>query len=380
MSVTVHWIDSDAALGQAARDWQQRDCLFMDTEFIRETTFRPIPALIQIHDGQAVYLLDPQAIRDWSPLAAVLTAERPLKLFHACQEDAEVLAGLMGAAPQGLLDTQLAAAFVGLGWSVGYGRLVENLGGGVIADAPHITRSNWLARPLSTAQRDYAVDDVRYLAGIWPGLQQRLQARDALAPCLQETALRAQQMLTLPEPENLWPQLPGMDRLSDEQRCVARRLCLWREATARSEDVARNRLLRDNTLVALARQQPASRPQLARLEDLRPGVLRRYGDALLDCIATGQADDPAQYPLPATASPLLLKTCLPAMKTVVGEVALRQDLPEALLASRNMLTALIQAWALNREEPAWLTGWREPLLRQDLQTVWEAQDHVLDTL
>lgn len=380
MTLAAEWIADDAALHEAAGHWRAAECLFMDTEFIRETTFYAIPALIQISDGQRHWLLDPVPVCDWSPLAAVLADAGTLKLFHACQEDVELLARLCGVAPQAVIDTQLAACFAGLGWSLGYNRLVEAVCGEFVEDAPHLTRSNWLARPLSAEQVQYAVTDVVHLAQAWDLLHSRLQARGWLKACREESAARVAQALAVSDPETLWPRLAGIERLSPRQRCVARRLCLWREQTARRDDVARNRLLRDSTLMEAARLQPRRLAELSALPELRSGMLRRYGEDLLAAIAAA-ADDPLTLielpePLPVT----VMKTYLSLLKAEVSRVAAELQLPEALLASRAMLVALVTAWAAQAPLPTWLHGWRRDCLGQALLDCLERHRDHIDTL
>lgn len=356
------WVADQAGLGKAAADWQASESLFIDTEFIRETTFHSVPALIQVSDGRQVWLVDPVPIRDWTALGEVLASERILKVFHACQEDVELLARLAGVVPRQVMDTQLAASFVGLGWSIGYRRLVEALCSVLLDDSPHITRSNWLARPLSEGQFEYAVSDVVYLARAWPLLRERLQARACLEACLQESAARVSQILAQVPAEAMWKDIGGIERLSPRERCILRRLCLWREGTARRDDVSRNRLLRDSTLLELARSRPRQLAQLAHVQDLRPGVVRRHGQAILDCITAGLADDETVAHIPEPVSVPLMKSLMPLLKARVVAVASAMDLPETLLASRNMLVGLVTAWVRGEPLPAWMNGWRAPQL------------------
>ena len=152
-------ITSDADLATACGRWSAAGVIGVDTEFFRERTYYPLPALVQVVDGDGVVMVDPLRISDFTPLAAVLADPSIVKLIHACGEDMEVLELLTGAAPRGVLDTQLAGAFAGHGYSLGYRSLVKELMD-VVLDKGE-TRSDWLGRPLSATQlRNAAVPEV----------------------------------------------------------------------------------------------------------------------------------------------------------------------------------------------------------------------------
>lgn len=375
----VSWIETDAGLANAAQAWQQADTLYMDTEFIRETTFYSVPALLQVSDGHEAWLVDPLPIHDWSPLAVVMASASITKVFHACQEDVELLARLTGVYPQGIMDSQLAAAFAGLGWSLGYRALTEKLCGVMLDDAPHITRSNWLQRPLSAEQYAYAVNDVLYLAKAWPLLREKLLERGWLDACTNETAARVQQMIGPVDPEDAWKRLGGLERLDDTGVRIARRLHQWREQVAEADDVARNRLMRDGVLLNISKQQPDSMQQLASIEDLRPGVVRRYGQQILAQVGKGQADTQT-LDLPSPVDPQLLRRLLSPLKKAVSHWASLHDLPEPLVASRTMLTALLLAWLDGRDLPVWLEGWRAQSLVPELKSVLEKSRDLVDSV
>ena len=130
------------------------DLIGVDTEFVRERTYYPCPGLIQVSDPDGVTLVDPTTISDFGPLAELLTNGSVTKLMHAGDEDLDVLYLLSGVTPVGVFDTQLAGAFAGYGFSSSYANLVEIVLGVVLDKG--LTRSNWLKRPLSSAQLHYA--------------------------------------------------------------------------------------------------------------------------------------------------------------------------------------------------------------------------------
>jgi hypothetical protein len=161
VAIDIHWIRDNDSLGQHCAEWQHLPFVALDTEFMRVDTFYPIAGLIQIGDGERAYLIDPLTIDNWQPLAALLENPAVVKVLHACSEDLEVLLRLTGSLPAPLFDTQLAAAYLNLGFSMGYSRLVKEV---LDLDLPKgETRSDWLQRPLSETQISYAAED----AHIW---------------------------------------------------------------------------------------------------------------------------------------------------------------------------------------------------------------------
>ncbi|TNF35686.1 MAG: hypothetical protein EP312_03150, partial [Gammaproteobacteria bacterium] len=264
-------------------------------------------------------------------------------------------------------------------WSLGYRALTEQLCGVMLEDAPHITRSNWLQRPLSPEQRDYAVNDVVYLSRAWPLLLQRLQDSAWYAACVDETTARVRQMLVPQDPEQAWRELGGLERLSDTGLRIARRLYLWREQTAVQDNVARNRLMRDGVLLAISRLQPENLQSLSRIEDMRPGSVRRYGQQILREIDAAVADV-ADIQRPPSVDPQQMRRLLSPLKKAVARWSEEHGLPGPLLASRTMLAGLVLAWLHGQPLPEWTMGWRGASLVPMLLDVLEKNRELVDTV
>src|SRR5690554_1631772 len=174
----IHWIDSTEALDAACVALSNAETLALDTEFFRESTFYPVPALLQLTAGDAVYLIDPQALEPTESLRALLSGG-PLKLLHASSEDLEVLDVWAGVAVAPVVDTQVAQGLLGEDPAIGYQRLVEHWTGVLLPKEE--TRSAWLERPLSEAQCLYAALDVVYLLEVWKRQRERLAELKRLA-------------------------------------------------------------------------------------------------------------------------------------------------------------------------------------------------------
>lgn len=220
MAIEIHWIRDDQSLAEHCRDWHQLPFVAVDTEFMRVDTFYPKAGLIQIGDGQRAFLIDPLLIGNWQPLAELLDDSGVVKVLHACSEDLEVLLRLTGKLPQPLFDTQLAAGYLNLGFSMGYSRLVQEVLG---IDLPKgETRSDWLQRPLSETQVSYAAEDAVHLAELFTVLRPRL-SDDKYAWVLEDGAELVAALRREVEPESLYRDVKLAWKLapSNWQCCVS---------------------------------------------------------------------------------------------------------------------------------------------------------------
>jgi len=176
MNTDITFITDNSTLNKCCELWNHAPVLALDTEFIRTDTFYPIPALLQIYDGQHCNLLDLTTLNDFSALSAILTNPSIVKVLHSCSEDLEIFENLLKILPRPIFDTQIASAFLGYGFSIGYSRLVKTILD--IDPAKDESRSNWLQRPLSPEQVEYAALDVVYLYRVYLHLQQLLKNTD----------------------------------------------------------------------------------------------------------------------------------------------------------------------------------------------------------
>jgi ribonuclease D len=300
VAIDIHWIRDNDSLGRFCAEWQQLPYVALDTEFMRVDTFYPIAGLLQIGDGVRAYLIDPLTIDNWQPLAALLENPAVVKVVHACSEDLEVLLRLTGSLPAPLFDTQLAAAYLNLGFSMGYSRLVQEVLG---IDLPKgETRSDWLQRPLSDTQISYAAEDALHLAEVFVQLRPKL-SDDKYAWVLEDGAELVANLRREVDPYEVYREAKLAWKLSRAQLAVLRELCAWREREARARDLPRNRIIREHSLWPLARTQPDNLGALAKIEDMHPRTVRQDGEFLLDLIKRSGSVSPDQWP-PAVPEPL----------------------------------------------------------------------------
>ncbi|WP_420849038.1 ribonuclease D [Pseudomonas jilinensis] len=366
-------IDQDAELAAWCERWRQLPYVAVDTEFVRTETFYPIAGLLQVGDGRQAYLIDPLKISDWSPWVELLRDPAVTKVLHSCSEDLEVFQHLCGATPAPLFDTQLAAAYLGMDFSMGYSRLVLSLLG---IDLPKDeTRSDWLQRPLSEAQIDYAARDAVHLAELYQVLAPRIDAAGLRDWLLEDTAEQVAVSTAETDPELAYQQTKQAWRLKPSQLAVLKVLASWREREARRRDQARNRLLRERAMYPLAQYQPDNLQALSRIEDMHPRTVRHDGQTLLALIRQGQAMPEDQWPerlpepLPADANRLLK-----ALRKVGQTHAERLGIAPELMLRKKVLESLVRSGYPNGpyQLPPELTGWRRRLMGDELLAVANA--------
>ena len=354
----TYWIDTPDAL--RARLSPLPACIGLDTEFIRERTYWPQLALVQIALGEGdddILLVDPQSPGICAALAELLGNPAVLKLMHSPSEDLVAFQHSCGALPAPMFDTQAAAALCGMGAGLGYQKLVQAITGIELAKGE--TRSDWLRRPLSPAQLDYAADDVRHLHVLHRQLRAALAA-NGRADWLAEDSRRQLANAALDDGER-WPHLALRSAqfldVAGQRRLL--RLLRWRDAQARSSDRPRSWILDNELAVTLARQNPPDKRSCDALLDAAPKSPRSLREALWQALSTPLADESDAPPVRGDDRN---KPQLRAMQAAVANIAAELGVPEGVLASRRVLEGL-------QDGGGWsgvLVGWRRQLLEPKL--------------
>lgn len=354
------WLDRPELLTSKLADWAGQALVALDTEFIRERTYWPRLALVQLAVPGDVVLVDilvpgmPQA------LVPLLANPAVTKLMHSAGEDLQALKTGCGTLPEPLYDTQVAAALAGLGASLSYQKLVEQVTG--VALPKGETRSDWMQRPLSASQRAYAADDVRYLHAIHAELDPRLRQLDR-RDWLRADCERALDQVRRDEGDP-WPHLAlrSAQFLDGEAQARLCRLLRWREVQARESDKPRSWILDNELAVALARTPPMDRRAFDALLDQHPKAPRRLRGALWDVLGTPLTPAERDIPL-AAAQEGDYKQRLRRLQDAVAERTAQLGLPEGILASRRSLESLLGG----RGWPDALRGWRREILEPVLE-------------
>ena len=360
------WVTDNDTLATYCAQWLKLDAIALDTEFIRTDTFYPKPGLIQLGTGEEVFLIDPLTIDHWQPFSELLSSKQTVKVLHACSEDIEVFHILTGSKPVAMFDTQLAAAYAGLGHSLGYQNLLKTL---LDIDLPKdATRSNWLQRPLTDVQISYAALDVVHLLEIYNLLKQRLESLPHLEWLLEDCSKLSQGNL-YPVPEELWKEVKRAWQLRSKQLCILQALCEYREREARRSDVPRNRVIPKGSLWPLARYMPDNIHSLSAIQDMRHTVIRQYGEEILSLIKMASDKPKEQYPKPLPAPlPKAAKEHGKQLKQYTSNKAGELNIPVELLMLGKILTPLLRS---RMEQglyslPEQLQGWRRTVFGEPM--------------
>jgi len=352
-------IDTANALTDFAAKVANVPTLALDTEFMREKTYRAELCLVQLaHESDAV-CVDPLALPDIAALVPVLTAAGVVKIMHAARQDLEVLLPAVGLV-RPVFDTQIAAALAGFPAQIGYAELARRVLG-VELDKAH-TRTDWARRPLSAEQQEYALDDVRHLPALRASLLASLEGKDRLGWLEEELATLDNADALRVAPEDAWKKVKGLPALDPDRQRLAQSLAAWRERRANDRNRPRGWILDDVSLREIVLRLPDSLAALGGLPEMQESVVRKCGEELLALVREANIPDPPP-PLPRRErpDPALLATAK-RLADIAAAVAGELEIGTEVLATRRELERL----AAGRQDVSLLRGWRADVLGKKL--------------
>jgi ribonuclease D len=357
----------------------------LDTEFHRERTYYAHLALLQLGWDGEIALVDPLAV-DVAPLRQLLEG-RGTCLMHAASQDLEILERACGTLPTRLVDTQLAAGFVGMG-SPGLGVLIQRRLGLHLPKADRLT--DWLRRPLPDGAASYAAADVAYLDDVWRSLRDELIERGRLTWTLDECDELRRRHSEPIAPELAWWRIKEARRLRGRARGVAQSVAAWRERRARAQDRPIRHVLPDLAVVAIAERPPSSRADLDKVRSLDARHVRGgAAETLLAAVQEGMAlSDGQVFEPPREGVDATFRPAVTLASAWVSQLARDADLDAALVATRADIELLVRGDPASRLA----SGWREQVAGEpvrrllagdaalafdgDGQLVLEARSHV----
>lgn len=356
----IRWIDTAAQLDTLCDELSLATAYALDTEFHRERTYFARLALLQVAWADQVAVVDPLAV-DVAPLARVFSGPG-LMVAHAAEQDLEILERACGTGPARLIDTQLAAGF--LGWSTpSLQTLLSDVLDVRMAKGDRLT--DWMRRPLTDGQLKYAAADVADLVQLWGVLEADLDKRGRLEWVLDESRLLLERTRADSDPRKAWWRLKETRNLKGRNRAVAQCVAEWRELRARQVDLPLRFVLSDMALAGIVHRAPSKASDLADIRGLDARSLK--GDAvsgLLEAVARGLAmslDDVLQPPVDDVD-----RNQRPAVTLVtawLGQLAQDLHIDPTLLATRGDVTALLRG----DEDCRLSKGWRKPLLAEPIR-------------
>ena len=366
MSPTYRWITATDDLEQYVDGLLSADRYALDTEFHRERTYFPRLALVQIAGAGDLVLVDPLSC-DMSPLRRLFESD-VLAVLHAAQQDLDVLQHSVSSVPRRLYDTQLAAGFLGQSTPSLASLLQTEL---KVSATKGDRLTDWLRRPLTAEQCEYAASDVAHLLDLHDRLDGRLRAEGRESWAHDAFVELLGKPVSGTDPDAAWTRLKDVKVLKPRARGVARSVAAWRERRAMSIDTPVRQVLPDLAVLGIAQKQPRTLQELAHAR----GVDERHtrgsiGKELLAAVAQGL--DAGDAALPAGEGEELDRNLRPAVTLVsawVSEVARRERIDTALLATRHDLVAFLRGDTGARLAD----GWRRDLLGEGVRRLVEGR-------
>ena len=372
-SMKIHpLITKSAPLAELVERLAKHPFVAVDTEFMRENTYWPELCLIQIASAEEAAAIDPKADLDMGPLLDLLVKNHDvLKVFHAGSQDLEIVHNLTGKVPSPLFDTQIAAMALGHGEQVGYSNLIESMLGHSLDKGARFT--DWSRRPLDKRQIDYAIADVTHLANIFPKLLEKLRKTGRGGWLDEEMERLADTSSFAFEPSEAWKRL----RLPSRNPAVLGRLkalAAWRETEARTKNIPRGRIVKDDTMVELASHPPKTQDDLGRVRGLSAGWRNNdIGARLMTALQGAKPLDADELPSREPRRPGLTKDAAlvsDLLKLLLKIRAKETGVAPKLIARSDDLESLA---AGVREDLNILSGWRFEEFGRDARALVEGR-------
>lgn len=366
-SVHVETVSSSERLQQLCQSWLTLNELAVDTEFDRTNTYFHRLALIQIYDGQEIYLIDPLACDDLSALSEIFASETIVKALHSCSEDLEALYHQYGFVFNQVFDTQIAASMDGIGLSVGYGNIVEHFLS-VVLDKEH-TKTDWLQRPLSQEQKVYAAQDVQYLMPVYYRLRDSLLEKGLFECVVEDVNSIFAAIIQSDDYSEAYLKVKGAFRLNQFQLNRLQKLAQWRETLARDNNIPKTFVFRDHHLIEVCQKETVVIGDLLSMGCHR-GSIRKYGSELIRQIQV--ADQRPQEEWPELLQPFhkipKSKAMLSRLKAVVEKVGSENQIPAEALCNRRLIEYYIKMSLGFKGRPnRFWNSWRQRLLSEPFE-------------
>jgi ribonuclease D len=385
MTMQYQLIEDEISLQKLCQQYNNAEILAIDTEFVRTRTLYPKLGLLQIFDGKQLALIDPVAINDLSPFWQLMTNENIVKVLHACSEDLEVFLTSANCKPVNLIDSQIVMSFLGHGLSMGYAAMVEHYTG-IELDKSE-SRTDWMKRPLTQRQLDYASADVDYLFQLYPKFITEIEQAGQLDYAKQETQLLIERKFTPIDEDNLYCQMKLACRLNSQQLNTLKHLVRWRFQQAKKRDLPIGFVAKDHTLMAIAQHNPQTVEAMNRVKGAELLDIRHKGKTMLSVVKLALETDESDYPKTITRLDEYpgYKQLFKTVKAFIVVIAEKNGLAIENLASKKQINQFL-TWHFNVNDVRTLalgsstkaplsnlanvdilTGWRNELFGQTLQ-------------
>jgi ribonuclease D len=336
--------------------------LAFDTEFVSEHTYRSQLCLIQVAAPDTLAVIDTLKVRELEPFWRLLTDPGRTTIVHAGREEMGFILHAIQARPASLFDVQVASGLVDHDYPAGYASIVRRFLN--LPTNKGETRTDWRMRPLSPAQLEYALDDVRHLERLWRKLEGKL-ATAGRTGWMQEEMLSWQDDVEESFIRKRWRRVSGLNGLSRRELAIARELWHWRDGIASDRDMPPKRVLRDDLLVELCKRKSADERQISAVRGMQRSDLRHILKGLSAAIERGLSlpDDECPGGEKHRAPPPQLAMLGQFLATAVAGVCRQMHLAPALVGTssdmRDLLAFKLGYFDAEEERrPLLARGWR----------------------
>ena len=371
--LAVTWIKKQEQLDAVIKALETCGRVALDTEFIKRDTYYPRLALIQINTGEHIYLLDAPQLQLstlWQALNDV-----DIAIWHACGEDLGIFYLLSGCPPlTNIFDTQIALSYLTGQLQMGYQQALDDQLDKHI-DKEH-SQSDWLQRPLSDEQEQYAIDDVRFLPALYLSLEYALKQQGLYEYVWADCQLYAAELYESQHVADEAMYLTMADyRYNALQMAILQAVATWREQLARATNQPRTFVIKKQAVREIITEKPTTMRELAHKTTIHRSMLRLYGEELLNVIKQAQNLSPSEYP-PQIPAPYRSKNKIlsKAVQAVIEDHAKEIGTPANVLMRKKWLSQLYEVIAYDKgltELPQGLQGWRHEWVTQNLIPVIE---------
>ena len=338
--------------------------LAIDTEFLREKTYYAKLCLLQIATENEVAIIDPFKVGSLTPLAALFEDEAIVKVFHACDQDIEILYHEIGVAPKPLFDTQVAAALLGHPKQVGYGALVHSICGVTLKKADSFT--DWSVRPLSDSQIKYAADDVIYLAKMYGPIVEKLEKAGRLSWLKHDFDELCDPARFTVDPRKRFRHLKRGNQLTRKQLSAARELAAWREQRAESRNIPRKWVMTDEQIVEICKRESRTIDDLFLVRGVREKLSTRDAREVVALLCKGMDLPEDEWPTTGRSdrSERNVDVEVGLMGALLHLRARESGVAPQAIASTSDLAALARG---HKEDNELLRGWKYELVGKEFE-------------
>lgn len=347
-----------------------------DTEFIGEETFYPRICLIQVATTERLALIDPFEIDDLGPIWEAVADQNVETIVHDGGQDLDPVRRYTKTEPQGIIDTQVCAAFLDMPWPSSLAKIVERFTGHLLAKGHTFTE--WDRRPLSKRQIRYAADDVRFLPRVWRVIREELEQNGRLAWAIAECVESRRRGTGEFDAERQMKRLGRGSKLRPRTATVLRQLVIMRHELAKELDLPHRIALSDEALSELMKAQPTDSNSLGECRNVPRRVINEHGERILAAVKEGLDKEPIalehRRPSEETAKDRMR---IDALWSVVSLHCLSQSISPMLVLSR----ADLARWYLDRREsktqPLFKDGsWREEVVGKWFDSFLNGEEHL----